>query len=143
MWLSNWLSVNCRFFIYVIFAFLLIRFLRQFWIFFFNCDQRYAIRRDSKFARAWTRSEFAAGVQRWHGRIASVSWRFFFRQINIRINLLENLQIAKTRFSQLYDFYGFYKFSRLRISLIFVKQICWVSSVRKTNFFVWILQDWW
>jgi hypothetical protein len=35
--------------------------------------QRNAIRRDSKFARGWTRSEFAAGVQRWHGRIANVS----------------------------------------------------------------------
>jgi hypothetical protein len=60
---------------------LLLRFWRSL-DFLCHVRERYAIRRDSKFARAWTCSEFAAGVQRWHGRIAIVSgWLFDFKFI--------------------------------------------------------------
>ncbi len=76
----------------------------------------YAVTANS--AGALARSEFAEWVQRWHGRIANVGWRFFFRQFFTRINLLENLQIAKTRFLKLLKLHDFHGFLRLGISSI-------------------------
>ncbi len=103
-------------------------------------EMLYAVTANS--AWAWTRSEFAEWVPRWHGRIASVGWRFFFRQIFARMNLLENLQIAKTRFPGLRINYGFPGFSHFGIFSIWVKQIYQNSSAPKTNFSVGILRNW-
>jgi hypothetical protein len=105
-------------------------------IFFFDDVQRLAIQRASKFARASACSEFAPGVPRWHGRIASVGWRFFFCQIFARMKLLENLQNSKTPFYGLCVFHSFHvcNFFCLGISSVCLKHK-FGFLLRNTNLF--------